>query len=50
MAAKTEGVSDQLYQLKITLRGSKPPIWRLVMVPGKFNLYRLHQVIQVAMG
>lgn len=50
MAAKARGVSDQVYQLKITLRGSKPPIWRRVMVPGKFSLYKLHQVIQRAMG
>ena len=50
MTAKARGVSDQVYQLKITLRGSKPPIWRRVAVPGKFSLYKLHQVIQLAMG
>lgn len=50
MAAKAKGVSDHVYQLKITLRGSKPPIWRRVAVPGKFSLYQLHQVIQRAMG
>lgn len=50
MAAKAKAVSDRVYQLKITLRGSKPPIWRRVMVPATFNLYKLHQVIQVAMG
>jgi hypothetical protein len=50
MAAKARGLSDQIFQLKITLKGSKPPIWRRVMVPGKFSLYKLHQVIQIAMG
>ena len=39
-----------IYQLKITLRGSKPPIWRRVLVPGRFTLGELHLVIQAAMG
>jgi hypothetical protein len=50
MSAKSVGLSDQIYQLKITLRDSKPPIWRRVMVPSTFSLYKLHQVIQRAMG
>ena len=37
-----------LYELKITLRGSNPAIWRRVQVPG--NLNRLHDVFQVVMG
>ena len=39
-----------LYQLKITLRRSKPPIWRRVVVRADMRLDRLHQVIQIAMG
>jgi Plasmid pRiA4b ORF-3-like protein len=39
-----------LYQLKITLKGSKPSIWRRVVVPGNMRLNRLHDVIQIAMG
>jgi hypothetical protein len=39
-----------IYQLKITLEGSKPPIWRRVQVPATVKLTRLHDVIQVAMG
>jgi hypothetical protein len=50
MSAKKVAVADQIYQLKITLRGSRPPIWRRVMVPGKFSLHKLHYVIQMAMG
>ena len=39
-----------LYELKITLRGSKPAIWRRVQVPGSINLTRLHDVFQVVTG
>lgn len=39
-----------LYQLKITLKWTKPPIWRRVVVRGDMTLDRLHQVIQIAMG
>lgn len=41
---------NPVYQLKVTLRGSRPPIWRRVLVPGKFSLHKLHQVIQLVMG
>jgi hypothetical protein len=37
-------------QLKITLRGSKPPIWRRVLVPDNITLGDLHLAIQIAMG
>lgn len=39
-----------LYQLKITLRDIKPPIWRRVLVSGGCTLAQLHTVIQAAMG
>jgi hypothetical protein len=39
-----------LYRLKITLRGSKPPIWRRVVVRADMRLDWLHAVIQIAMG
>ena len=39
-----------LYQLKITLKGSKPPIWRRVIVRAGTKLDDLHHVIQIAMG
>jgi hypothetical protein len=38
------------YQLKVTLRGIKPAIWRRLLVPGNLNLERLHRIIQDAMG
>ncbi|SDL76755.1 Tetratricopeptide repeat-containing protein [Catalinimonas alkaloidigena] len=36
-------------QLKITLRDSKPPIWRRVRVPDHYTFYELHQTIQAVM-
>jgi hypothetical protein len=39
----------KLYQLKVTLHGSKPPIWRRLVVSGDLRLDQLHEVIQVAM-
>lgn len=42
--------SRKLYQLKITLLDSKPPIWRRVLVGSDTTLDELHQIIQDAMG
>jgi len=39
-----------IYRLKVTLKGSKPPIWRRLEVPGNITLAKFHQVLQVAMG
>ncbi len=39
-----------LYQLKITLKWSKPPIWRRVVVRADMPLDRLHGLIQITMG
>ena len=38
------------YQLKITIKGSKPPIWRRVIVPDQITFKQLHQVIQAIFG
>lgn len=40
----------QVCQIKVTLQGSRPPIWRRFQVPGSITLYRLHRVLQVVMG
>jgi Plasmid pRiA4b ORF-3-like protein len=39
-----------IYQLKITLEDSQPPIWRRVQVRGDIILAKLHRIIQEAMG
>ncbi len=41
-------LAGSVYQLKVTLRWSKPPIWRRLEVPGDIALDQLHHVIQVA--
>jgi hypothetical protein len=38
-----------VYQLKITLRDSRPPVWRRVQVKD-CSLAKLHEVIQTCMG
>ena len=41
--------AGQVYQLKVTLRHLKPPIWRRVQVKD-CSLAKLHDIIQVCMG
>ena len=50
MPAKTSSTTAQIYQLKITLRHSRPPIWRRFLAPSDMNLAKLHHVIQEVMG
>lgn len=46
-AKTTDG---NIYRLKVTLKGSKPPIWRRIEVPADVSLDHLHLILQVAMG
>ncbi|MDP2174091.1 MAG: plasmid pRiA4b ORF-3 family protein [Candidatus Cloacimonadaceae bacterium] len=41
---------DRILQLKITLLGSKPPIWRRIQIPANISFHQLHNYIQFAMG
>ncbi len=43
-------MAKTVVSLKITLRGSKPPIWRRLLVPGSMTLDDLHVAIQATMG
>ncbi|MBM7493267.1 hypothetical protein JOD64_004489 [Micromonospora luteifusca] len=40
----------QIFQLKMSLAGVRPPVWRRVLVPAGYTLDRLHRVVQHAMG
>lgn len=50
--AKTarDAAEGQVYQLKISLKHAKPPIWRRVLVPSGIELEDLHDVIQAVFG
>jgi hypothetical protein len=50
MPRRTSAIPSQIYQLKITVRDSKPPIWRRLDVPDTMTLAQLHHVIHAAMG
>lgn len=39
-----------VYQLKVTLLGVKPAIWRRLQVPADIGLDKLHMVLQEALG
>jgi hypothetical protein len=39
-----------VYQFKIALRETRPPIWRQLQVPESYTFYDLHVAIQDAMG
>ncbi|MFE2992241.1 plasmid pRiA4b ORF-3 family protein [Streptomyces sp. NPDC059262] len=39
-----------VHTIKVTLRGSRPPIWRRLEVPSGTTLQQLHHLIQVAFG
>ncbi|MFB3814432.1 MAG: plasmid pRiA4b ORF-3 family protein [Terriglobales bacterium] len=41
---------DEVYQIKVTLLGTKPPIWRRLLVPAIMTLAQLHDALQIAMG
>jgi hypothetical protein len=41
---------SNIYQFKITLKRSKPPIWRRILVPEDYTFWNLHVAIQQAMG
>ena len=50
MLSKKSDIPPEIYQLKVTLLGTSPPIWRRLWVPADVTLAQLHDVLQAAMG
>jgi hypothetical protein len=50
MATKSSEITQKIYQFKVTLLGTDPPIWRRVLVPADTTLAKLHNVLQIAIG
>src|SRR5260370_38592862 len=46
----TVGKPQEIYQIKVTLLGTDPPIWRRFLLPANLTLEQLHDVLQLAMG
>ena len=36
------------YEIKVTIKNSKPPIWRKIIIPADINFMQLHNIIQIA--
>ena len=45
-----KGANNGVVSLKVTLRGTRPPVWRRLLIPSTMTLAELHQAIQAAMG
>jgi hypothetical protein len=50
LSVLTFSCDQRVYQLKITLRGVRPPVWRRFLVSDATTLHQLHWIIQTAMG
>lgn len=42
--------SASIYELKITLRDTRPPIWRRLRVRSDVTLFKFHSILQFVMG
>jgi len=43
-------MNQDIYQLKVTIKESKPPVWRRFQVSGDITLHKLHLILQGVMG
>jgi hypothetical protein len=55
MAKRTRDSEGQpettaVYQLKVSLDGIEPSIWRRILVRGDITLFKLHKILQMVMG
>ena len=50
MPVKKKPGEKRVYQLKVTLRDIRPPIWRRIQVTSNITLFDLHWILQTVMG
>src|SRR5215510_7515902 len=50
MARTKRSITPVAYQIRVTLKGSKPPIWRRIQVTSATTLAQLHHIVQCVMG
>lgn len=50
MPTRRSAANAPIYQIKVTLENSRPPIWRRLLVHSDITLAGLHCIIQAAMG
>jgi Plasmid pRiA4b ORF-3-like protein len=50
MARAKRSITPVVYQIKVTLKGSKPPIWRRMQVTSETTLAQFHRILQQVMG
>ncbi len=43
-------IAQTIFQMKVTLQGIEPPIWRRLLAPGGITLHKFHKIVQMAMG
>jgi hypothetical protein len=50
MASEKKQKESKIYQIRVTLKYSRPPIWRRIQVAGETTLHELHNILQRVMG
>jgi hypothetical protein len=50
MVKSKSAIDALIYQLKVTLVDSKPPIWRRLLVRSDITLAGLHDILPAAFG
>ncbi|MEV0196119.1 plasmid pRiA4b ORF-3 family protein [Nonomuraea sp. NPDC050691] len=50
MTSRHTSAAPTIHRIKVTLAGSRPPIWRRLEVPSAITLQNLHAVLQAAFG
>jgi hypothetical protein len=50
MPTERKSSGNEIYQIKVTLFRTSPPIWRRLLVPSDITLSALHDLLQLAMG